>query len=59
MVLGTISDNMAQTIILCPLFGQTPSRNSVVMATPKVPGDKKLFVSYVNTKGDKVPASYT
>ena len=25
------------------LFGQTPLRNSVAMATPKVLGDKKLF----------------
>ena len=32
-----------KTIILCPLFGQTPLRNSVVMATPKVPGGQKLF----------------
>ena len=30
-------------IILRPLFGQTPLRNSVVMATAKVPGDQKLF----------------
>ena len=30
-------------IILRPLFGQTPLRNSTVMATPKVPGDQKLF----------------
>ena len=32
-----------KTITLLPLFGQTPLRNSVVMATPKVPGDQKLF----------------
>ena len=32
-----------ETIILCPLFGQTPIRNSVVMAKPKVPSDQKLF----------------
>ena len=25
------------------LFGQTPLRNSITMATPKVPGDQKLF----------------
>ena len=25
------------------LFGQTPLRNSVAMATPRVPGDQKLF----------------
>ena len=24
-------------------FGQTPLRNSIVMATPKMPGDQKLF----------------
>ena len=32
-----------KTIILCPFFGQMPLRNSVFMATPKVPGDQKLF----------------
>ena len=37
-----------KTIILCSFwgcfsFGQTPLRNSIVMATPKVPGDQKLF----------------
>ena len=47
MVLGTISDNMTQKPLfyarfLC-FFGQTPFRNSIVMATPKVPGDQKLF----------------
>ena len=25
------------------LFGQTPLRNSIAMATPKAPGDPKLF----------------
>ena len=25
------------------VFGQTPLRNSVAMATPKIPGDQKLF----------------
>ena len=34
MVLGTISDNMAQ---------KPPLRNSVAMETPEVPGDQKLF----------------
>ena len=24
-------------------FGQTPLRNKITMATPKVPGDQKLF----------------
>ena len=36
----------AKTIILCPFlafFGQTPLRNSVAMATPKIPGDQYLF----------------
>ena len=36
-----------KTIILHPLFSQTPLRNTIVMAqvmaTPKVPGDQKLF----------------
>ena len=32
-----------KTIILRPLFDQKPLRSSVVMATPKVPGDHKLF----------------
>ena len=32
-----------KTVILCPLFGQMPLRNSIVMATPKVPSDQKLF----------------
>ena len=36
-----------KTIILCPFlvsfFGQLPLRNSTVIATPKVPGDQKLF----------------
>ena len=35
----TILDNDTKTIILRPLFGQMPLRNSVVMAIPKVPGD--------------------
>ena len=47
VVLGTISDNMTQkTITLRPFWrflGQTPLRNSVAMATPKIPGDQKLF----------------
>ena len=32
-----------KTIILRPLFVQTPLRNRVIMATPKAPGDQKLF----------------
>ena len=35
-----------ETIILCPFlvfFDQTPLKNSIVMATPKVSGDQKLF----------------
>ena len=50
-------------IILHPFlafFGQTPLRNSVVMATPQVPGNRKLFerVCYIfKTKSDKVSDS--
>ena len=36
----------AKTIILRPFwgfFGQTPLRNSIAMATPKISGDQKLF----------------
>ena len=36
----------AKTIILHPFFaffGQTPLRYSVAMATPKIPGNQKLF----------------
>ena len=36
----------AKTITLHPFwsfFGQTPLRNSIAMATPKIPGDQKLF----------------
>ena len=32
-----------KTISLRLLFDQTLLRNSIVMATPKVPGDQKLF----------------
>ena len=47
-----------KTIILHPFsgvfFGQAPLRNGVVMATPKVSGNQKLFeralVLYVKTK---------
>ena len=44
-----------------PAFGQTPLRNSFVMATPKVSGDQKLFerVCHVKTKSDKVSVCYT
>ena len=42
-VLGTISDNMITNHYFTYLFGQTPLRNSVAMATPKVLGDQKLF----------------
>ena len=31
-----------------PIFGEMPPRNSVVMATPKVPGDQKLFERVCN-----------
>ena len=44
MVLGTISDNMTQEhYFMSFFFGQTPLTNSVAMATPKIPGDQKLF----------------
>ena len=38
-----------KAIILCPLVGETPLRYSIVIATPKAPGDQKLFerVCYV------------
>ena len=29
-------------VLVC-FFGHTPLRNSIVMATPKVPGDQKLL----------------
>ena len=44
---GTISDNVTQKPLFCTrfwrFFGQAPLRNSVVMATPKVPGNQKLL----------------
>ena len=43
MVLGTISDNMTQTHYFTLFFGQTPLRNNIAMATPKISGDQKLF----------------
>ena len=47
MDLGTISDNIAQnhyfTTIFGVFFGQTHLGNDVAMATPKIPGDQKLF----------------
>ena len=47
MDLGTISDNMAQKLLFYAhfwrFFGQTPLENNVAMATPKIPGDQKLF----------------
>ena len=47
VVCGTISDNMTQNNMFRPFlavfFGQTPLRYCVAMATPKVPGDQKLF----------------
>ena len=44
-----------------PSFGQTPLRNSFVMATPKVSGEQKLFerVCHVKTKSDKGSVCYT
>ena len=35
--------NLTQNHYFTSLFGQTPLRNNVVMATPKVPGDQKAF----------------
>ena len=32
-----------KTIVLRCFFGQLSLRNSIAMATPKVPGDQKLF----------------
>ena len=47
MDLGTISDNMAQKPLFYDhfwcFFGQMPLGNDVAMATPKIPGDQKLF----------------
>ena len=34
---------MTQNRYFTSLFGQTPLKNSIAMATPKVPGDQKLF----------------
>ena len=34
---------MTQKHCFTSLFGQTLPRNSVAMATPKLPGDEKLF----------------
>ena len=34
-----------KTVILCRFFVQTPLRNNAAMATPKTPGDQKLFES--------------
>ena len=47
---GDFGQSDTKTIILCKLlFGQTPLRNSIAMATTKVPGNQKLFerVSYM------------
>ena len=43
VVLGTISDNMTQKPLFYIVFCQMPLRNSVAMATPKIPGDQKLL----------------
>ena len=46
LVLGTILDNLTQNLVLCrfkSMFGQTPLRNSVTMATAKVTNDHKLL----------------
>ena len=38
-----ISDNMTQNHYFSWLFVHMPLKNSIAMATPKVPGDQKLF----------------
>ena len=47
VVLGMISDNMTQKPLFyahfVAFFGQTPLRNSIATAIPKIPGDQKLF----------------
>ena len=47
MGFGTISDNMVQKPLFYDhfwrFFGQRPLGNDVAMATPKNPGDQKLF----------------
>ena len=43
MVLGTISDNMTQKLLYYVSFWPNASKNNVAMATPKIPGDQKLF----------------
>ena len=55
-----ISDNMTQKPLYYVAFDPTILRNSIAMATPKVPGDQKLFEMCVicKTKSDKVSASY-
>ena len=50
VILGTMLDNMAQKPLFYNrfwsfFFGQTPLRNSIAMATPKIPGDQKLLES--------------
>ena len=42
-ILGTIWDNMTQEPLFYVLFSQMPLRNSIAIATTKVPGDQKLF----------------
>ena len=49
MVWGKISDNMTQNPLFCVVFGQTPLRNNIAMATPKISGDQKLFESVFYT----------
>ena len=38
-----ISDNLTQKIILCCILAKRLFRNSVTVATAKVPGDQNLF----------------
>ena len=53
MVLGTISDNMTQNHYFTLLFGQTPLRNSIAMAIPKVPGDQNYLKGCVIRSNQK------
>ena len=46
LVSGTISDNITQNHYFMHIFGvfwPNALRNSIAMATPKIPGDQKLF----------------
>ena len=62
MVLGTISDNMTQKPLFYTLFSAKRLLEiALSLATPKVPGDLKLFerVCYMLKLKVTVSASYT